>query len=266
MRTPVDADPIRHVILDARLQRADPPRFQRLLSAFTEGYRQTFSGDEAEAAGRWPARIGGEPAPQPVLRIAVAVEGQGGAEWVVGGAAAEYYRASACVLCTYLYVSPEAGQRRRGHGRALLAAATQAFTDLGPAAAVLAEVEWPDALPRAIFGPDAVEEARSRLRFFERLDARLVALDYVQPALAAGARRPVPWLRLLLLPGATGAATERDEMVLRPVLDRFLVEFHEALAEECDAAVDTALLSAQRAQLACAARLTIDLGSGRAPD
>lgn len=262
MNRPFDAGPIRFVTLDAQLQRADPARFERLLSAFAAGYRDMFHGDEAEPDGRWPARIAGKPAPQPVLRIVVALEGRGGAERFVGGAAAEYYRSSACVLCTYLYVLPAPGQRHRGHGRALLAAATGAFKDLGPIRATLAEVEWPEALPPATFGQDAVDTARSRLRFFERLGARRVALDYVQPALGAAAR-PVSWLRLLVLP--VPETVPEPDVPLRVTLDRFLIEFHEALADECDSAVDGTLMAAQREQLAGADPLTVGLGSPRAP-
>ena len=257
MRAQPAPAPVAYVILDAGLQRADPPRFERLLAGFAADYAATFHGDEAEPAARWPARIAGEPAPQPVLRIAVAVQGPAAAEQVIGGAAVEYYRASACVLCTYLYVLDRPEHRQRGHGRALLAAATRAFADLGTVQAVLAEVEWPDALPRAIFGPGAVDDARMRLRFFKRLDARRIALDYVQPALDATSQ-PVPWLRLMLLPGAT-LAPPRDDAALRSALDRFLPEFHQALAEECGRPLDTALLAAQRAQVASANPLTVGI-------
>jgi len=264
MRAQPASGPVTYVILDAGLQRADPPRFARLLAGFAAGYEATFHGDEAEPAARWPARIAGEPAPQPVLRVAVAVQGPAAAEQVIGGAAVEYYRASACVLCTYLYVLDRPEHRQRGHGRALLAAATRAFADLGNVQAVLAEVEWPDALPTTIFGRGAVEDARTRLRFFERLGARRIALDYVQPALDATSQ-PVPWLRLMRLPETTGMP-RRDDAALRAALDRFLLEFHRALADECERVVDTALLAAQRAQVASADPLTVGIELDKALD
>ncbi|MGB3427703.1 MAG: hypothetical protein WBA53_05950, partial [Burkholderiaceae bacterium] len=142
--------------------------------------------------------------------------------------------------------------------------ATRAFPDLGTVQAALAEVEWPDALPHTVFGRGAVDDARTRLRFFERLGARRIALDYVQPALGATSQ-PVPWLRLLLLPEATGMP-RRDDAALRAALDRFLLEFHQALADECERPVDTALLAAQRAQIASADPLTVGIELDKALD
>jgi hypothetical protein len=66
---------ISDLVLDDELQRADPARFARLLDEFAEGYRSNFRGDEAESTADWPARIAGQPAPQPLMRIAVAVDG-----------------------------------------------------------------------------------------------------------------------------------------------------------------------------------------------
>jgi GNAT superfamily N-acetyltransferase len=246
---------ITDLVLDDELQRADPARFARLLDEFAEGYRSNFRGDEAESTADWPARIAGQPAPQPLMRIAVAVDGSGR---VVGGAAAEYYRASGCMLGTYLYVRDEPGQRGRGHGRRLLAKAQQACGRTGPLAAVLAEVEWPDLLPRERFTAAEIEGARGRLRFFERLDAQRIAIDYVQPALGAD-RQPVPWLRLLLLPLAATRPAAPDESSLRAAVDGFLAEFHAALAQSCRRPVDAALLAQQRTQLAAARPLCVAL-------
>lgn len=244
-----------YLVLDDELQRADPARFTRLLGEFAGGYRSNFSGDEAESTADWPARVAGQPEPQPLMRIAVAVDGSGR---VVGGAAAEYYRASGCMLGTYLYVRDDPGQRRRGHARRLLATAQQACGRLGPLAAVLAEVEWPDLLPRERFTAAEIDGARSRLRFFERLGARRIAIDYVQPALGAD-RQPVPWLRLLLLPPAAAQPAAGDESSLRAAVDRFLAEFHAALAQSCRRPVDAALLAQQRDRLAAARPLCVAL-------
>jgi GNAT superfamily N-acetyltransferase len=242
-----------YLVLDDELQRADPARFARLLDQFAAGYRSNFSGDEAESTAGWPARVAGQPEPQPLMRIAVAVDGSGG---VIGGAAAEYYRASDCMLGTYLYVRDEPGQRGRGHGRRLLATARQACSRLGPLAAVLAEVEWPDLLPRGRFTAAEIESARGRLRFFERLGARRIAIDYVQPALGPR-RQPVPWLALLLVPPAP--LDEAGESSLRATIDRFLDEFHAALAQSCGHSVDATLLGQQRARLAAARPLCVAL-------
>jgi GNAT superfamily N-acetyltransferase len=246
---------VAYLVVDDELQRADPARFARLLDEFAAGYRLNFSGDEAESTADWPARIAGQPAPQPLMRIAVAVDGSGR---VIGGAAAEYYRAGGCMLGTYLYVSDEPGQRGRGHGRRLLATAQQACGRLGPLAAVLAEVEWPDLLPRERFSAAEIDHARSRLRFFERLGARRIAIDYVQPALGPDLT-PVPWLRLLLLPSAATPPAARDEPSLRAAVDRFLAEFHAALAQSCRRPLDAALLAQQRDRLAAARPLCVAL-------
>jgi GNAT superfamily N-acetyltransferase len=239
------------VVLDAELQRADPRRFKRLLAGFAGGYATMFHGDEAESPARWAQRIAGRAPPQPLMRIALAVQGSGEAEQVIGGAACEFYRASSCVLCSYLYVLDRPELRQRGHARALLEAAVQACAALGPVHAVVAEVEWPPLLPATRFAPPAVEGAQARLRFFARLGARRVALDYVQPALGAD-RQPVPWLRLMLLPLTQPA----DEAARRASLGAFLAEFHAALAQDSGHAVDTELLASQRSQLALAQPLT----------
>lgn len=249
-----DASPVRFVILDAELRRADPRRFEHLLAGFAAGYATMFHGDEAESTDEWEARIAGQAPPQPLMRIALAVQDIGKTEHVIGGAACEYYRASGCALCTYLYVLNRPEHRQRGHARALLAAAVQACAVLGPMGAVLAEVEWPTLLPPARFGPEALAVAQARLRFFERLGARRIALDYVQPALGP-TRRPVPWLRLLLLSQPEG----QNEAALRVALDLFLAEFHAALAQESGKAVDAALLAHQRAQIVNVPTLVLPL-------
>jgi GNAT superfamily N-acetyltransferase len=250
--------PVEYLVLDAVRLRAEPERFDRLLADFAAGYETMFHGDEAESHDAWRARIAGMAPPQPVMRIAVAVQRDGDAEEVIGGAASEYYRASGCVLCTYLYVLDRPEHRHRGHARALLKASVQACAPLGPVHAVLAEVEWPQLLPPDRFGPEAVAIARARLRFFERIGARLLAFDYVQPALGP-ARQPVPWLRLVL-PTPTGEHDEPvDESALRRALDRFLPEFHAALAQDSGRPVDATLLAAQRARVGAAKLLSVSL-------
>lgn len=231
------------VVLDPALSRREPQRFNDLLEAFADGYRATFHGDEAEPPALWRARILGEPPPQPVLRIALAVDAQGS---LIGGAAAELYRDSGCVLATYLYVLDRPGQRNRGHARSLLHAAFHACAQVGPARTLLAEVEWPAQLAAHGASPTQLAAAQARLGFFARLGARVLGFDYVQPALAPG-QAPATWLRLLALPLAqTGHA---DETALREALRRFMPEFHAALGEQAGGGVDAGLLAAQRAGL-----------------
>ena len=255
MTLPAAYDPsVALVVLDADLHRVDARRFDRLLAGFAAGYTTMFHGDEAESSAQWTSRILGKAQPQPVMRIAVAVEGSGETERVIGGAACEYYRAGGCALCTYLYVLDRPEYRHRGHARALLATALTACAALGPVHAALAEVGWPPLLPTTRFGAELIAHAQRRLHFFERLGARRIALDYVQPALGPG-QQPVPWLRLLLLP----TPDAQDEPALRRALDRFLEEFHAALAQESDKAPDAALLARQRAQVASAPALVVPL-------
>lgn len=237
------------VVLDPTLARQAPRRFDDLLAAFADGYRSSFHGDEAEPPALWRARILGEPPPQPVLRIALAVDAQDG---LIGGAAAELYRDSGCVLATYLYVLDRPGQRNRGHARGLLHAAFDACAQVGPARALLAEVEWPARLAQHGAGATAVAAAQARLGFFVRLGAQVVDFDYVQPALAPG-QAPATCLRLLVLPVAR--TNHADEAALRAALRDFLPEFHAALGVQAGGGVDGALLAAQRAALDRATRL-----------
>lgn len=249
------------VVLDPDLGERVPARFASLLAAFRAGYVRTFSGDEAEADGGWEARILGEPPPQPVMRIVVAVACGEAHVPVIGGAAVEYYRTSGCALVTYLYVDDTGGHRRRGVGRGLGAAAREACLALGPLHALLAEAEWPSALPCPPFALDDVARARSRLGFFARLGARAVDVDYVQPALASG-QQPVPWLRLLLLPGPALVDDDR----LRVPLGRYLDEFHAALAEQNGLPVDRATLARMKEAIVTARPLTVPLEATAARD
>lgn len=248
------------VVLDAALRAADPARFAALLAAFRAGYARTFAGDEAESDAAWEARIAGEPPPQPVMRVVVATLPDDNAPRVVGGAAIEYYRASGCALVTYLYVDDAGGHRRRGLGRQLGSTALAACAPLGPVHALLAEAEWPPALPCPPFTAEDVARAEVRLGFFARLGARVVDVDYVQPALAPG-QQPVAWLRLLLLPGVAPT----DDAALRAPLARFLDEFHAALAAQNGRPADHAALARNRDAIAAARPLTKPLVTPRPP-
>ena len=255
---------IDYVVLDPALQQADPSRFGALFTEFTEGYERHFSGDEAEPTGEWQARIAGKPAPQPIMRIVVAVDREDRGERVIGGLAVEYYRTAGCVLATYLYVSDDEPYRHRGHARALLLEADQACRALGPVRAVLAEAEWPEALRLRAAPLAEVAVARARMRFFARLGARLFNLDYVQPVLGAG-KRAVSYLRLFLLPAPDGAARLPDEP-LSVAVGAFLNEFYAALGEGPAAPADQATLAELHWQLARRRPLTLPLPRLRLED
>jgi hypothetical protein len=240
--------PISYVVLDPALRKANSARFEALVDGFVTGYLKFFKGDEAEPTAQWRARIDGKPQPQPVMRIAVAVEHKPAGEVVVGGLTCEYYRRSHCVLATYLYVSDVGPYRGRGHARKLLAAARVACEALGEVRATIAEAEWPEALKAARFGVAEIANARSRLRFFARLGARMLNLDYVQPILGPG-KRPVSHLRLFLLPPALDAPRPSDDAVAGAV-GALLAEFYDALAEENGSVSDQETLVRLQDQLA----------------
>jgi hypothetical protein len=237
------------VVLDPALAQLEPQRFDRLLDAFAAGYQGTFHGDEAEPPALWRARILGEPPPQPVLRIALAVDAQ---DALIGGAAAELYRDSGCVLATYLYVLDRPGQRKRGRARGLLRVAFDACARIAPVRALLAEVEWPAQLARHGASAAEIATAEARLGFFGRIGGMALGFDYVQPALAP-AQAPATWLRLLALP--IPPIERQDEEVLRAAVRSFLPEFHAALGAQAGGGVDAGLLAEQRAAVDRATRL-----------
>jgi len=267
MKSAPPASAVNHVVLDAALAREEPHRFAALLAQFASGYHEHFSADEAESVEAWAARIAGIAPPQPAMRVAVAVEPVDGGERVIGGAAAEYYRAAGCALVTYLFVRDGGGHRQRGHARTLVTRAVAACAELGPLRAVLAEAEWPDLLPPGQFAPSEVAAARARLGFFARVGTRIVNIDYVQPALGPG-QQPVSYLKLLALPMAGGAGGE-DGASLRAAVDALLPEFFAALAQQAQGNVDEGVLAGLRRQLARADPLTLPLGApppGGPPD
>ena len=251
--------PLTYVVLDPSLQQAEPARFDRLFADFATRYLEHFSGDQAESTAQWSARICDQTPSQPAMRIVVAVERADGTERVIGGIAIEYYRAAGCALATYLYVADEEPYRHRGHARALLERARAACRALGPVRVVLAEAEWPDLLE----SPAAAAHARVRLLFFARIGARVVGIDYVQPALGAG-QRPVSSLRLFWLPPAAGEHLGEDE--LAAAVGDFLGEFYAALAHSAGATADSATLARLRAQLGERRPLTAPLPRLRLED
>ncbi|MEO8187249.1 MAG: hypothetical protein ABI580_07795, partial [Burkholderiaceae bacterium] len=189
---------VTYVVLDPALAGSNRPRFDTLFSQFKSGYQHAFHGDEAESTDAWLARIMGKDQPQPVMRIVVAVEQDG--ERVVGGLAVEFYRAAGCALATYhLYILDEPHLRHHGHARRLLETARGAFGGVGTPHLLLAEAEWPEDLSAQGAPASEINAARERLRFFARIGARLINIDYVQPALGPG-QKPVSHLRLLAIP------------------------------------------------------------------
>ena len=156
---------------------------------------------EARLAGAEPGRT----------MVNVALHGDGR---VVGGVVSEWYPASRCLLVAYLAVRPSL--RGRGIGRALMEAVLAGpRAERGPLL-VLGEVDDPRV------AVDDAGAALARLRFFDRLSARLVRLPYVQPEVRPGQGR----VRMLLLCLWADAAVLVDgEAVRAEVVRRFLEDY-----------------------------------------
>src|SRR5262249_16163448 len=252
---PLTAEPsVAYVTLDPCLRRRDPVRFGQLFDGFVTGYVKHFSGDQAETRSEWSARIEGTKKTQPVMRIVVAVDSVDSQERVVGGVAAEYYRAAECVLATYLYV--EHPYRRHRHARSLLEEAWRTCALIGLVRAVFSEAEWPEALESLNALAPEIATARGRLRFFARLRARLIAIDYVQPALDRS-KQPVVSLRLFVLPLGADAPVGTDEAVAATA-GTFLDAFYAALAEG-SGALEVSALETMKRQLRERRPLTMPL-------
>jgi GNAT superfamily N-acetyltransferase len=103
-----------------------------------------------------------------------------------GGIVFERYPESNCGLLTYMVVAPHA--RGRGLGKRLV---DDALAVLAGTRAVFGEINDPERQTR-----EPVEQARQRLARFERWGAKLVDVDYVQPALGPGLKRDTT-LRLI---------------------------------------------------------------------
>ena len=119
-----------------------------------------------------------------------------------GGIVFERYPESNCGLLTYMVVAPHA--RGQGLGKLLL---DDALAALRGTRAVFGEINDPQTQTR-----EPVETARARLAMFERWGAKLVDVDYVQPALGDGLA-PDTTLRLIAWgdPDASTVARFLDE-------------------------------------------------------
>ncbi|MEJ3747292.1 GNAT family N-acetyltransferase [Actinomycetes bacterium KLBMP 9797] len=128
----------------------------------------------------------------------------------VAGALGDLFPDSGVLLLSYLAVRP--GLRAGGFGGKLLGAELARWRQRAPEALILAEVEDPRAHAAGPHG-DPV----ARLRFYDRLGARLLPLWYFQPALRPGADRVRGMLLIAWAP--SGDVVEAD------VVARFLDEY-----------------------------------------
>jgi len=188
---------------------------------FVALYRNTFHDPrECEDPASWPPRMTDPPQPgQPRTRILGAFS----QTTLAGGLVHEEYQGSRCALLTYLAVAPPF--RRTGLGSRLIREALDRLAQLpgGGTRAVFSEVENPDLMPQ---GTDEDPTPRDRLAFFARLEARRVAVGYVQPDLGGAAGRA---RHLLLLCYASALP---EGILRRDVLVDFLHEFYRALGTD----------------------------------
>lgn len=140
------------------------------LAAFHAGIYWDAFAAQHEPLGVWQrARRGELPY---ALHVRLALDDEG----IAGGICFERYPVTGCGLLTYMVVAPRA--RGQGIGKALV---DDALAVLHDAPAVYGEVNDPETQLR-----EPVDVATKRLAMFERWGARVVAMRYVQPALADG--------------------------------------------------------------------------------
>jgi GNAT superfamily N-acetyltransferase len=178
---------------------------------------------EQEEPSDWAPRLWGRPTPptpeQHGVVAGVALDDPPRRS-LAGFAFVERYRQSRCALVSYIAVS--SGWRGHGLSRRLLFAALEGSAKAAVAAgepirAVVGEIHDPRLVPPE---NDVIDPAE-RVRVMDRLGARLVPIDYVQPALGEDAERSH---RLLLIAfPQNGEAT-----IATDVVADFLVEYYRA--------------------------------------
>jgi GNAT superfamily N-acetyltransferase len=127
----------------------------------------------------------------------------------VGVAVGEWFESAMSMLLAYIAISPSA--RSGGIGSRLLRETMTIWNDRFDLAMVVAEVEHPAYHP---VDPNRGDPT-ARLRFYERLGARVFDLPYFQPRLRPGSRRVVGML-LLLLQAKPALLSEDGSMLADP--------------------------------------------------
>jgi ribosomal protein S18 acetylase RimI-like enzyme len=138
---------------------------------------------------------------------------------IVGGAVTDWFDRSRVLLLSYLAVVQ--GHRSTGAGSRLMAAVSGAGSAALDPLLLVAEVDD----PRCYRSDPAIGDPWARLRFYERLGGRTLALPYVQPSLGPGRSR-VPHMLLMVLggtlaaPGTPRVGGETVELFLREYYER----------------------------------------------
>lgn len=157
---------------------------------------------------------------------------------IVGGAVGDTFPKSGVLLLSYIAVVAEA--RGTGAGGLLMKAVTGVWgRRLSPALLVM-EVED----PRHYQKDAALGDPEARVRFYERLGARVLPVPFFQPALGPAGHR-VPHLMLMVFGGTD--APPGTQRVDGRVIEVFLTEY----LESSEGPVDPDDTDAQRMLSAC---------------
>lgn len=163
--------------------------------------------------------------------VVVAVDGDGS---VVGGAVGDWDGDAGVYLLSYLAVRPT--DRSQGVGAQLMDR-VRSWWEARGADVVVAEVDDPRHHEVSAYG-DPV----ARLRFYERLGARVLGVRYTQPEVHQGAGR-VPGMLLITFPAGPDAGAEpiADALpieILRRFLGNYLALAEDIAGDQLEAAVD----------------------------
>jgi GNAT superfamily N-acetyltransferase len=157
---------------------------------------------------------------------------------ILGGAVGDMFPASNVLLLSYLAVVAQA--RGTGTGSLLMEAVTGVWgRRLSPTLLVM-EVED----PRHYQEDATLGDPEARVRFYERLGARILPVPYFQPALGPAGHR-VPHLMLMVFGGTDVPPGTRQ--VDGRVVEVFLTEY----LRTCEGPVDPGDAQAQRMLSAC---------------
>lgn len=157
---------------------------------------------------------------------------------IVGGAVGDWFSRSRVLLLSYLAV-PAAG-RGTGIGGQLMKAVTEVWGKRFSPSLFIMEVEDPRHYrAEANFG-----DPEARVRFYDRLGARVLPVPYFQPALGPTGCR-VPHLMLMVFGGT--AAPSGAQRVAGQIVEVFLTEY----IEGCEGPVRPDDTEAQRLLAAC---------------
>lgn len=152
--------------------------------------------------------------PQPDTHLFLAMD----EDSVMGAIVVEYYRASDCILLTYIVTDSK--YRKQGVARKLIAEVSEYFKDKN-LKAVFIEANDPAKTDASMESMNTEE----RLLFYKRVGAKIVDVPYSQPALGEG-KEACECLLLLALP-LVGQNEIKKETILR-----FLYEFYSACGVE----------------------------------